>query len=107
MIVAANGTVTGSVRDQTLDRLIERITDELHAGVPVDLEALVREHPEHADRLRQLVPALALMANLGRSNDPWVQSLTPPAFDSGPDPGVLGDYRIVREIGQGRDGSRL
>ena len=96
-----NGSVTASVRDMTLDRLIEQITDELQAGGQIDLEAMVREHPEHAGRLRQLVPALALMANLGQSGDPSIESLTPSAVDSAPDSGVLGDYRIVREIGRG------
>ncbi len=84
--------------DPALAELVERLTARLHAGESVDLEAISANHPSYADRLRQLLPALEVLADLGRSAG---HEATP----SGPDPlaelGVLGDFRIVREVGRG------
>ena len=67
-------------------------------GEPIDLDAVAAQHPEHAERLRQLLPALEVIADLGRS-------AAHEAAPSGTEPlaelGVLGDFRIVREVGRG------
>ncbi len=84
--------------DPALAELVERLTARLHGGEPVDVDAISANHPEYADRLRQLLPALEVLADLGRSAGHE-------AAPSGPGPlaqlGVLGDYRIVREVGRG------
>ena len=84
--------------DPALAELVERLTARLQAGESVDLDAISANHPEYADRLRQLLPALEVLADLGRSAGHE-------AAPSGPGPlaelGVLGDYRIVREVGRG------
>jgi serine/threonine protein kinase/tetratricopeptide (TPR) repeat protein len=84
--------------DPALAELVERLTAELQGGGSVDLDAISANHPEYADRLRQLLPALEVLADLGRSAGHE-------AAPSGPGPladlGVLGDYRIVREVGRG------
>ena len=49
--------------------LVERLSARLEAGEAVDLEAVAREHPEHAAELRDLLPAVALMVNLSRSGE--------------------------------------
>ena len=84
--------------DPALAELVERLTARLHAGESVDLDAICANDPKYADRLRQLLPALEVLADLGRSAGHE-------AAPSGPDQlaelGVLGDYRIVREVGRG------
>ncbi len=91
---------TGSA-EKVLGLLIEELTAKLQAGEPVDVELYVQEHPEHAERLRELVPALHMLADLGRS----AASGAPPGIAVAGPPneiaGTLGDYRIVREIGRG------
>jgi serine/threonine protein kinase len=80
--------------DTSLADLVAEITDCLHAGGPVDIEPYIARHPQWADRLRQLLPALEVMAQL--SNSPGEA----PASDE-PLEGTLGDFRIVREVGRG------
>ena len=55
--------------DPILVELVEELTDQLQAGVPVDLSAVVRYHPEHAAELRRLLPALRALAGADRSTD--------------------------------------
>jgi tetratricopeptide (TPR) repeat protein len=85
--------------DSVLDDLIETLTGRLQAGEPVDLEEVARRHPEHAERLRRLLPALVMMADLGDSSPRELEGID--ASGPGPGPGVLGDFRILREIGRG------
>jgi serine/threonine protein kinase/WD40 repeat protein len=89
-----------SVADPVLDAMIEDVANRLQAGGDVDLEAIARRDPERAELLRQFLPAIRMMADLGRS---LVQDAAG-GESSGPGPdtlGVLGDYRILREIGRG------
>jgi serine/threonine protein kinase/Flp pilus assembly protein TadD len=82
--------------DPVLGRLIDVLTARLQAGEAVDAEAVAREHPEYAAELRGLLPALAALGELSRS------AADPPAgAEDGLVPGVLGDFRIRREVGRG------
>jgi serine/threonine protein kinase/Tfp pilus assembly protein PilF len=83
-----------------LAEVVEEFTNRLQAGEAVDVESYIRRHPEHAERIRQLLPALELLADLGHS------------LHTGPDgaavvvsedrvSGTLGDFRILREVGKG------
>jgi hypothetical protein len=91
--VSASRSETGSV----LDRLVEELTNRIQAGEPVDPEEFLAQHPEHADRIRQLLPALEVLADLGRSAARGI----PLGPEPGGETGVLGDFRILREIGRG------
>ena len=51
--------------DDLLANLIEDITQALERGEPVDLEAYTLTYPEHAERIRRLVPAVLLLENVG------------------------------------------
>src|SRR4029077_10698089 len=82
-----------------LDELIEEITAQMHAGQPVDIEAYVEQHSEHADSLRRLLPALQVLADLGRSAGEALP--TAPGTSSDLALGTPGDFRILREIGRG------
>jgi serine/threonine protein kinase/tetratricopeptide (TPR) repeat protein len=87
--------------DQSLAILVERLTVRLLAGERLNLDAVSQEHPEHADRLTQLWPALEALADLsnsvrqGRSGRGLDVAVAPGAS------GTLGDFRILREIGRG------
>jgi serine/threonine protein kinase len=82
--------------DAAFADLVAEITDKLQAGQPVEMEQYVARHPEWADRLRDILPALEMMAQVsgGTGNDGEDQREEPLQ-------GTLGDYRIVREIGRG------
>jgi RNA polymerase sigma-70 factor (ECF subfamily) len=49
---------------------VEDVKARLEAGEPVNLEDYRRQDPARAERLRRLLPAIGLMAELGRSPDP-------------------------------------
>src|SRR5437899_2271079 len=100
MIPSVNRLAPVSGADPALDAMIEEVANRLQAGGEVDLEAIARRDPERADLLRQLLPAIRMMADLGRSIVHDAAHAEPSG--SGPEAlGVIGDYRIVREIGRG------
>ena len=53
----------GTVSSET--ELVEQISDRLQAGDQVDLAEIQREHPEAAEQIGQLLPAVELLAELG------------------------------------------
>jgi tetratricopeptide (TPR) repeat protein len=75
--------------------LVERLTARIQARKPIDAEAIERDHPDCAEELRRLMPALALLAEVSRSPGTIAAS--------GDDAlvGQLGDFRILREVGRG------
>jgi tetratricopeptide (TPR) repeat protein/serine/threonine protein kinase len=90
--------------DVRLAELIDEFTARLQAGEPLNLDACMREHPEHAERLEKLLPALRLLAD---ASGPGNGRLVPGAVGDIPSPpnlGELGDFRLVREIGRGAMG---
>jgi serine/threonine protein kinase len=72
----------------------------VRAGAEAEVDALLATHPLHAEELRQLVPALRLLADLSQSRP---ESLPGAVVTSDRDSvdGILGDFRIVREVGRG------
>ena len=58
-----------------LAELVEVLTARVKAGESVDLDALVNEHPAHADELRRLFPAMKLLAALSGSSGASVAGL--------------------------------
>jgi serine/threonine protein kinase/Flp pilus assembly protein TadD len=89
---------SNSSDQQSLGLLIEGLTARLQAGEVIDLEACVREHPQHAEQLRRLVPALHLLADLGSSVGSGMAAAVGPGDEVR---GTLGDFRILREVGRG------
>ncbi|HEV3082870.1 MAG TPA: tetratricopeptide repeat protein [Gemmataceae bacterium] len=87
--------------DPLLADLIEELTAKLQAGEKVDLAAYADAHPGHAQQLRQLLPALQMLAAVGSSAGG--DSASASAYELEPRlvSGVLGDYRIIRQIGRG------
>jgi serine/threonine protein kinase/Flp pilus assembly protein TadD len=85
--------------DAALAEAFDELASRLQAGEAVGREEVRRRYPEHAEELLRLLPALAA---LGELSDPGPDGR---AGDGGPDggpvPQVLGDFRIVRELGRG------
>jgi hypothetical protein len=98
-----NDVASGSrISEETLGRLVEQLTARLQAGEALDEEALLREHPEHADALRRLLPTLRVLGEVGSCCDPSGAVEAAGRGDDGNSlSGVLGDFRIVREVGRG------
>jgi WD40 repeat protein/serine/threonine protein kinase len=96
----ANGSPTSSP-DQALGVLVDELTARLQAGERIDFQAYLQEHPQYAEQLRQLLPALQMLADLGSSpglgTASGVRTAAPPEDITG----TLGDFRILREIGRG------
>jgi WD40 repeat protein/serine/threonine protein kinase len=97
--VRSLASTTGA--DPILDELIEAFANRLQTGERVDLEEYAREHAERADELRRILPALVVLADLGRSTDARPGKIRSVADPSGEAVGTLGDFRILREVGRG------
>src|SRR5262245_42708134 len=89
-------TAPPSSLSPSLADLLEAVAERVQQGEALDIEALVREHPEHAAPLQRLLPAVRVMAELARSAASASAGATEPAAL-----GELGDYRIVGEVGRG------
>jgi serine/threonine protein kinase/formylglycine-generating enzyme required for sulfatase activity len=85
-----------------LAEIVEEVTNKFHGGEAVDVEEYSRAHPELAEQLRQLLPALHVLADLRHSTSS-VDAVVPsaPVPVSAAELGELGDFRIFREIGRG------
>ncbi len=77
--------------------LLEMLVNRLQAGEPVDVEAFLAEHPEQAEQLRPLLPAVHVLAEVSRSGADDLGA----GQDGDPPLGTLGDFRLVRELGRG------
>ena len=90
-----------SSAESRLARLFDELCTQLQAGHSVDLEAYRRQHPEQAAELDELMPAVQLLLDLRAAED--VESV--PGAESRPRAerasSVLGDFRLISEIGRG------
>jgi serine/threonine protein kinase/tetratricopeptide (TPR) repeat protein len=76
--------------------LVEELTARIQAGEAIDVEAFLQAHPEDAEQLRRLLPALFLLAEVSGP-----EGGTAPAAAPGDELGELGDFRLLREVGRG------
>jgi WD40 repeat protein/serine/threonine protein kinase len=76
----------GKSRDERLAQVLARCADRLNAGQELKVEEILREHPDLAPELES---ALGTLRDFGST------------FKAAPPPEVLGDYRIVGELGRG------
>ena len=78
-----------------LELLAEEFAGRLRRGERPALTEYAERHPELADDIRELFPALVMMEDLGSVAG------QPALPQAGPLPQQLGDFRILREIGRG------
>jgi eukaryotic-like serine/threonine-protein kinase len=85
-----------------VELLAEEFLDRKRRGEQPTLREYLERHPDLADEIRDLFPALLMMEDLGESSGETTGSL---AANNGAAVGIrlqrLGDYRILREIGRG------
>ncbi len=97
---SASNSVSGSIY-----ALIDDLSKMVIEGRGGDVEALLAAHPEHAARLRELIPALELLGDVSKSSDRGADKDTDFSAIARTiaehESGVLGDFRIQREIGRG------
>jgi hypothetical protein len=87
------------VRRNPVEELAEAFLERYRRGERPSLTEYTRQHPELADEIRELFPALAMMeeAGPGEAGPSAAERLTAPQ----PPLERLGDYRILREVGRG------
>ncbi|MFN0053960.1 MAG: protein kinase domain-containing protein [Planctomycetales bacterium] len=90
-----------TAQSAALAELVEQMADHLAAGRQGQIEALFAQHPKHAARLQQLLPAMSLLAVTGRSGTARTPCAEVTNGSSETIAGTLGDFRILREIGRG------
>ena len=86
---------------EPLEQLAAEFADRLRKGERPSLSDYADRYPELAGEIRDLFPALALMERFGSVAGPMTK--IPSVFNRGLNgsPPVLGDYRILREVGRG------
>jgi WD40 repeat protein/serine/threonine protein kinase len=91
-----------ALSDPVLDDLLDDLADRLQNGHPIDREEILARYPKQAESLRRLLPAMEVMAELGVSASRVAVSSRPTVV-SPLDAvlGVLGDFRVIREVGRG------
>jgi serine/threonine protein kinase len=95
---------SASESDPLAAEVLEALANKLQAGELVDaldLERYIAEHPAYAERLRRLLPTVEVLAELGRSGASAPDDVAEVSATSAKAPCMLGDFRIVREIGRG------
>ncbi len=100
---SANEVDGRAVSDSSmLADLIDRLTAKMQAGEAIDWEQVARQYPEHAGELLKFKPALGALGELSRSGEENLSGLAQPAVPGdGLVSGVLGDFRIISEVGRG------
>src|SRR5690349_18192312 len=95
-------SLTASVTDDPLlADMVADLANRLAAGEVVYPEEYAARHPDRAEQLRLIWPAVRMMAELGESSvgtgpHAGLRESTPVArFET------LGDYRLLRELGRG------
>ncbi len=83
---------------EVLDRLAEEFAARFRRGETPTVNEYVNRYPDHATRIRELLPSVAMMEGLKRQ----VRASSVAECDlHDPAPERLGEYRIVRELGRG------
>ena len=84
-----------------LEVLAEEFVDRYRRGERPSMREFAQKHPDLAEQIRDLFPALVAMEEFGSVGGPANGPALPrPAADHST-PGQLGEYRILREVGRG------
>ena len=82
--------------------LSEEFLERIRRGEAVTPEEYAEKHPELAEEIRALFPALLMMEDLGgKTSDLTASFASKPGAVSGAAAGRLGEFRLLREVGRG------
>lgn len=88
------------VERDPLDVLADDFAAKCRRGESPSIAQYADEHPSHAERIRELFPAIAMMERFRSAKDSQHKS-SPRRAAWSPVPDDLGDFRVIREIGRG------
>lgn len=90
-------------REARLAQVLDQLVELARRGEPLPWEAVLREHPDLADELRELWPTVQIAEELARPAA--VDALLASRLEQTPLqsqlPTLLGDYEVLAEIGRG------
>jgi serine/threonine protein kinase len=82
-------------------QIADEFVQALRQGQRPSVEEFARRYPEHADEIREMLPALVLMEKAKAPDDSsWLRGQAKFAAEAAP-LSLLGDYQILREVGRG------
>src|SRR5688572_28721788 len=87
-------TTPNGAPESLLGRVADEFLRRLEAGERPSVEEYTQRYPEHADTLRRMLSALLLLEHS-------VDESGNETLNAAPLTGVLGDFRILHEIGRG------
>ena len=67
LIPRADRSDSSERSDPALDNILEELTERIQIGDPIKMDNYVDRYPEFAEQIRRLVPALAVLAELGHT----------------------------------------
>ena len=82
-----------------VDVLVDEFLDRHRRGERPSLTEFAQEHPEHAERIRSLVPAMLVLEDFGGGSE--IRSQSDQSASLARMPERLGDYILLRQIGAG------
>ena len=89
-------TSTDAERDRQLNAILLPLVRALEKGQAVDRQQVLADHPESTDELAEFFAGRDCLARLTAQQTGGLHLPGPAA-----DPGQLGDFRILREVGRG------
>src|SRR5262245_2137872 len=92
---------TSSGERNPVELLAEEFLERKRRGERPTLQEYLERHPDLAEEIRDLFPALLMMEDLGESSGGTTGSRAADGAAVGVRLRRLGDYRILREIGRG------
>jgi serine/threonine protein kinase/formylglycine-generating enzyme required for sulfatase activity len=81
--------------------IADEFVEAVRRGQRPSVEEFARRYPQHADEIREMLPALALMEQAKSAADTSGQLRPAKALSVAPPLRQLGDYEILREVGRG------
>lgn len=91
--------------DQVVANLLEAVMRMQEAGQQVDIDHLIKEHPLHAQRLRNLLPTLQTLAAWGHGPVSRSSAVDERRVELPLEGHRLGDFQLLQEIGRGGMGT--
>jgi serine/threonine-protein kinase len=99
--VTRNGDAESAAREDALNRVLADLLDALGRGDPVDLPAWQARHPAFAAELSDLIAARREVGEALQVEDPTRCGPDTMAQVVGAPLGMLGDYELLEELGEG------